>query len=340
MALAYAGVRWSVLGGLTIPEIDQLDNPLVALPSGAARVNAVWVLARYLGLLALPVGLSADYSWGALQLVRSLSSWSALGVGALCLSLGLLILGLAARSRWWALAAGWLAVALLPVANLLLPVGTMMAERLLYLPLAGWAMGLGAVLASRRRAWGGVLILVLGAQTLARGADWSEPRRLYERVLAEYPGNARAWRVFGQEALAAGEAELAAAALERALAAFPGYYEAENDLGIVRYQAGRYEKALTHFRRALRIRPDFAPAWLNAGLAYHKSGDDEAALEAVARAVLSEPEYVKAHYNLGILLLEQGRTAAARTSLQNALRLEPGNAQVLAALARLPGPGQ
>ena len=328
VGLLYLGVRWWVLGGLTVPVVDRLDNPLVTLGPALRLLNATEILFRYLGLLLLPVHLAADYSWSALPLADALWSADALLAGCGLAGLaGLLVVGWRC-APWLGFGLGWFLLALGPVANLLLPIGTIMAERLLYLPAAGFAMGTAALLGnSRRPGWIYLLVLLYAAITVDRVRDWRDDYTLFGQAVRVQPNSARAWSAFGSAALARGEEERGLAALERALEIFPDYYEVYGNLGHFHYGRGEYGKAQEGFEKGIRIRDDYPPLWLNAGLARYRLGDRAGARKALARAIVLDPRYVRAHFDLGVLLLEEGELEEAAQSFANALSLEPDHAQ-------------
>ena len=71
-----------------------------------------------------------------------------------------------------ALGLGWIGIAYLPVANFLFPVGIFVAERTLYLPLAGLALAVGAYLQNLPRRFLavilGTVLLLCGVRTALR----------------------------------------------------------------------------------------------------------------------------------------------------------------------------
>ena len=123
--------RSVVMAGTNGPEFPFVDNPLVAADFWTARLTALKVLARYLGLLVWPARLSADYSYAEIPLARgSASDWAAWLIVAIAVA-GVIAFR---RNRVVLFVVGFAAAAILPTANLLFPIGTIMAERFLYLP--------------------------------------------------------------------------------------------------------------------------------------------------------------------------------------------------------------
>ena len=129
--------RALVLAASPTAEFPFVDNPIVGASFWVGRLTAMKVMARYLWLAIWPVKLSADYSYSEIPLARgSFADWTAWI--AIAIGLGMLVwLWKRSRPAFFFACFGFLN--LLPASNLLFPIGTIMAERLLYLPLAGLA---------------------------------------------------------------------------------------------------------------------------------------------------------------------------------------------------------
>src|SRR5262245_18416846 len=130
-----------------------------------------------LALLVWTRHLVSDYSVDAIPLVRSWSDPRLLaGLTTVASLVGLLLLGWR-RSRPVLLGTSVFVLFLLPAANLLFPAGTLMAERLLYLPSLGICVNAGHLVADVARRGrpalvaGALLTVVLLALGAAR--TWS-----------------------------------------------------------------------------------------------------------------------------------------------------------------------
>ena len=137
--IIYVGMRYAALGMLARPyPPSKLDNILALMPVGGRILGAIGVLGRYFKLLVWPWPLSMDYSFAQIPVEGAEAAlWMAVG------ALGLLGWGYAAwRFRkdmpWVAFGLVVFLGAYLPVSNLLIPMGTIMAERVLYIPSAGF----------------------------------------------------------------------------------------------------------------------------------------------------------------------------------------------------------
>ena len=172
------------------------DNPLVDAGFWEARLTALKVIAKYLGLLFWPAHLSCDYSFAQIPMATgAVSDWLAwLAVAA---AAGAVVL-LYRRSRPLFFLCVMACVTFLPMSNLLFPIGTIMAERFLYLPAIAAAaiVVCGCFALARRAGKPGLapvaLSLILAAciaRTWARNADWHDDLSLMKATLATSPAS-------------------------------------------------------------------------------------------------------------------------------------------------------
>ncbi|HJQ85322.1 MAG TPA: tetratricopeptide repeat protein [Candidatus Binatia bacterium] len=229
-------VRASLYAGLPAAEIPFVDNPLVRADGWSMRLTALAVTARYVWRLVWPVALSPDYSFAQIPVLRWPADVTSSAAVAGVLIVGAIVVGaLAARRRRPDVAffAVLFLVGTLPAASFVRPIGTIMAERLMYLPLVGFAgcvaLGLDALgaLLGRRVAIGllALLLLAYGARTALRNRDWHDEVSLWTAAVRTSPGSFRTHRML---AAALAHAETAPyPSLDRVIA------EAERALAIV-----------------------------------------------------------------------------------------------------------
>ena len=200
------------------------DNPIAIAPLWTGVMTAVKVAGYYLALMIWPARLSCDYSYNEITLVgwtlasgQDPHAWAALAAVA-----GLVAVAAVAwrRDRAVVFFLGFAAAAFLPTSNLLFPIGTIMAERLMYLPLVGMAAAAVLVAASAgrrvsdalpeasRRAAGisaGVAVaLAIGAliaRTVVRNEDWASGRRLWSASAEAAPGSIKVHRALAALAM-------------------------------------------------------------------------------------------------------------------------------------------
>jgi hypothetical protein len=260
---AWALQRASVLEAGGTAEFPFTDNPIVGAGFWQARLTAVQVMWRYIARLAWPVHLSADYSYPQIPLASGTAvDWIA------CL----LLVGGTAAALWQVRTnravlffAGFALLTFLPVSNLLFASGTIMGERLVYLPSAGLAALVAIAitrLATTRAGWRAataftlLLVGLYGARTYARNPDWTSDITLWRATVAASPASAKAHRALA-EALYDSDPSHAnidevIAEADRSVALLDPLPDEQNTFQAFR-QAGAY-----YLDKANRIAPDAA----------------------------------------------------------------------------------
>jgi len=188
-------VRHWVFRGLPWGEIPFIDNPIAWADFWTARLTAIKVIGLDLWLLLWPDRLACDRSYNQIPV----AGWADAGAWLALVVMAAILVAVVARRRgdrlmFWA--AGFFGIALAPVCNLFMPIGTMIGERFLYLPSAGFAIALVALAyrAGRGRlveASLAVLILVYGCRTWVRNAQWTSELTLARADVHTAPGSFR-----------------------------------------------------------------------------------------------------------------------------------------------------
>ncbi len=307
VALGYLGLRIAVVGSLALPTPPPFpDNPLAHV-SWLPRVQtALVVLTEYFSQLALPVHLSADYSFNAIPVVTSKADPRFLLAVALLTALTMGLSVAVRRFPFLLIAACFTVIPLALTANLLFPIGTIKAERLLYLPSFGWCLACGwlAAQAARRRHlwWMAVLALVIagyGARTWTRNRDWRDNFTLFSAAVEASPNSTKA------------------------------HY----NLGVAYDKSGNWDEAMVHLRQALVIQPDSADAAFAIGAIYERKGLDAGALHWYAKAMQFDWRFAKAHLNTGVIRYRRAEYASAEAAFRTGLESEPQNPRLLIGLA-------
>ena len=250
----FGALRASAVGwGRTSPPF--IDNPLAGADIPTRAVNAVLLFGRYVGKMLWPRTLSVEYGFDQLAVVPLLP-WGAIGAVAI---VAVVVVAVVTLHRSGHATAAFL-IAFVPCAfavtgNLAFPIGTIFAERLAYLPLAGLCGLLGLALAAiPNAAWRGALVgLVLvacGSRTIARGGDYRDLAALSEATAAASPRAVKALANAGRTRLRQGRADLAVPLLERAVAIWPDYAKAWGYLAEAYAVSGDEARAADARRRA------------------------------------------------------------------------------------------
>ncbi len=298
-------LRAKALGGFRGAESAIfLDNPAAFEGTVVRLATALWILVRYAGLLLWPARLSSDYSYDAVPVVRSMGDprfW--LGLGFLLLLLAALAVAWR-RSRPIALGIAAFPLFFLPSANFFFPAGTLMAERLAYLPSFGGCLlagQFGAAIArpgARARptllrraaviALASAATVTLGARTWLRNPVWKDNASLALHDVEVMPRSAK---------LQAGA-------------------------GIVLHELGRRDQAEARYRKALEIYPEYAQIHYNLGVLLRDEGRMAEAVEQLVRAAALSPENPRPAHVLTRLVEESAPAEAA--SLCRRILAEPG----------------
>ncbi|MCC6763818.1 MAG: tetratricopeptide repeat protein [Deltaproteobacteria bacterium] len=345
IAAAFVVVRSAVIGRVT-PTTDLLDNPLSALTTVPRLLTAVAVLGLYAFRMVFPLWLSADYSYDQIATVTSPLDPRFLAAVA--------VLGGAAALAWWArrrapavtLGLGILALTFVVVSNLCFTIGTIMGERLAYLPSAGFCLAVAAGLvrlggqadgAERVTArWSpafvgalGVIVALYAARAIERNGVWLDPVRFYATMAGDAPRSARSHRELGTALAAVGRFAEAGAAFDRSLAIKPDDATTLYNLGNALGAEGRFDDAADAYRRAIAQNPSFIRAYENLGNAESMRGDQAAAIAALSRALELAPDSSLTLMNLANTHFRAGAPAEARTAYERALALAPASTEIL-----------
>lgn len=312
VAALYLAVRflWLDLGDPRATT-QPIDNPLLFQALPWSRISALEISFRYVGLLLFPLHLSYDYSLAQIPLIEHAADPRLYGVIAGAVGAVWLLLLCLRRAPAVFFALGFALVTFSIISNLVIGIGTIMAERLLYLPSVGFclALTLGARLALTTRldsraaqrvfvAVFAVLTVFHAVRSFDRNRDWANDRVLALHDLAVSPDSAKI----------------------------------QANAGIVLLRLDRAEEAVVHLRRSIEIFPDNSKAANLLGGALLELGREDEAIEAYEVAVAAQSPKAEALNNLGYLLVERGEVERGLGLLQVALKLAPDEPSILDSL--------
>jgi tetratricopeptide (TPR) repeat protein len=271
--VAMLALRLAALGGHQTAEATiALDNPAAAAGAWPRLATAVWVQLKYALVCVAPRQLVSDYSYDAIPVAHSVFDPR--------VACGFAFLGSLAAAGWWgwrhsrpvALAVVVWSVFFLASANILFPTGTIMAERLAYLPSLGVCLAvghLGAAFAARhgtavamrtRRISvviaAAVLVATYAVRTNARVPDWKDNVSLAMADVAKSPRSAKLQAGAGMVLADAGRAGEAEEHLRRAIAIYPDYAQMHYNLAVLLVRRGARDEAVVHLRRAIELVPE------------------------------------------------------------------------------------
>lgn len=342
----YLGVLWKAQGGhFGAASVAMLDNPLYRLPAQLRVLNALRIGWKYVGLLIFPWKLSCDYSYNGIVLY-----------GDALLNLPAALAALAVFAAWicsiWKrnvigiLAGAIYFIGFAVTSNILTPTGTIMGERLAYLPSAGFCLLLAylcARLEMRHRAAAqaalSVVVLAFGVRSVVRNADWRDNLALYSAAIKVVPNSAKMHAYLGGQYLNRRQFDAARTELQTALSIYPDFPDTMESLALLDSWTGNTADALQLMDRALRMSDrtniNYDYMTVNYAALLMESGRTTEALAVLDREIAEAPSYSRAWSNRAALRYQLGQFAYARTDAETALRLASGNAQAAAVLQKL-----
>lgn len=346
VTLVYVGALWKIQGGhFGAANVSVLDNPLILLPAHLRILNALRIAWKYVGLLFFPAKLSCDYSYNQISLYSD----------ARHLLLPMLAAVAVTASWFWAIAKRSVAyliagciyfVGFAATSNVLTPTGTIMGERLVYFPSAGFCL-LAALawswLASRKKSVAYAILaamaIALAVRTVIRNRDWHDNATLYAAAAEAVPKSAKMRSFRGSVYLGRNQFELARTEFRTALSIYPDYPPAIEALGLLEMRTGNSSAALELMQKALersdRKDIDYDYRAVNLAALQIQIGKLDDALALLNRQIQGSPAYSRAWSNRAVLRLKLQQFPEARSDAEQALRLDAHNTQARAVLDHL-----
>jgi tetratricopeptide (TPR) repeat protein len=314
-------IRQLIVGGRPRLEITQiLNDPFLHASTAEHSATAFACLARYLKLLVWPHPLTTDYYPFHIELCTWSSPLAWLG---LLSTLTLAVLAICAVRKQQPIALPLLLylIPILIVGNLFFSVGTFMAERFLYLPSLGfcWLLALATQRLRTPQLMPALVIVLLigGALTLRRNAQWKNNYTLYVADVATSPrglkSNAGAGAEYLMAAQRSSEPVERKALLEKAVAHLqlvttldPTYLAAAEVLAQAQYEL-EPETGIATYEAIRRANPNRYGVNHRLGRWYQDKARDFAKAVLVFRdALAARPESATAKFNLAVALLSLG----------------------------------
>nr|XP_020754264.1 transmembrane and TPR repeat-containing protein 4 isoform X3 [Odocoileus virginianus texanus] len=340
--LAFGGagvlyVRWKIMG-TGPPAFTEVDNPASFADSMLVRaINYNYYYSLNAWLLLCPWWLCFDWSMGCIPLIKSVGDWRVIALAALwfCL-IGLICQALCSednhKRRILTLGLGFLIIPFLPASNLFFRVGFVVAERVLYLPSAGYCMLLTfglAVLSKHTKKKKLIAALILGIlflntlRCVVRSGEWRSEDQLFRSALSVCPLNAKVHYNVGKNLADKGNQTAAIRYYREAVRLNPKYVHAMNNLGNILKERNELQEAEELLSLAVQIQPDFAAAWMNLGIVQNSLKRFQAAEQSYRTAIKHRRKYPDCYYNLGRLYADLNRHVDALNAWRNATVLKP-----------------
>ncbi|HEV2520816.1 MAG TPA: hypothetical protein VGT24_00430 [Candidatus Acidoferrales bacterium] len=346
LTVLYLGLLWKVQGGrFGQPGIAMADNPLAYLPAHWRILNALRVAWKYAALQSYPRVLACEYSFNQIPVYRDWRHTLPAAIAAAAV-IGVWIWAVRRGQTTPALAGAIYFGGFAATANILLPTGTIMAERLAYLPSAGFCLLLAFGWNWIRKkqgmlAWGllAAAVLALSVRTVIRNRDWKDNFALYSSAVRAVPNDAKMHANLAGEYFKRNQLDLAVGEYRIALRINPDSPDTLASYSMLEYRLGNYQAAGAMMEEALsrsgrnNLNYDFIV--VNFAEILMKTNHADGALEYLDREIAEAPGYAPAWATRAGLHYQQAEFVAARSDAEKALRLNPGDTQARDILQRL-----
>jgi protein O-mannosyl-transferase len=322
VVLIYLVLRRAVVGAWTGPQTPPIDNPMSGMGLFQRLPMVLDVSGRYLSLLFWPDRLSIDYSASVLTFVRGVTIYAVFGAAAL---VALLLLAIRRHRNLIGWGAGFALLTFALTSNLPFVIGTIMAERLLYLPSAGLILVVVSAMAALAR---GMAVEARSVDATAASPPSVTPLNTRRRSLtgAVLPAFlvvvvvACCFRTWHRNQDYRNDVTLFTAALRTA----PASPKIRTNLALWLYKANRYEEAITQARAALRLEPNIRDARDIVASSLEILGRTDESIGFLKSELTHDPEDRFSRAHLQELLRAAGRQAEADSIMRAGQRVRGG----------------
>ncbi len=355
ISLFYLWIRFSVR-----------KNPLevsVGYIKGSIAINfmtMVKILASYIKLMFLPVHLNADYTIAPVLYAFDTSFIISV---ILLVAIGIIIFKFinttisfpdSSRDRIYILFMLCFFISLLPVLNIV-PIGHIMAERYLYLPVAGFCAIIGGLLLCRfpvykqqeeqsENIYNIHDPVSCGLQVAIPKAErYREPNKIRnsDSGFSEIPERTSVkyaiiipliliicvlftTRTFLRNRDWKNEYTFWTKILKEQ----PQNYDAHNNLGNYFYKQGKLDRAISELETAVRLKKNYPEGHNSLGTMYIDKGFIDKAISEYAEAIKYKPVFPQAYYNLGNAYIKKGLVDDSIIFFKKAIDMGMYNPQV------------
>lgn len=342
--LFYTGLAasWLVLAGL------MWSNPRTPGTGFASTLTSPWqyllnqsvLITRYLWLVIWPQALVLNYGWLTPTTLGAV-------LPSLLFIIVLVVAAVVALVRWprAGFLAAWCVITLAPASSFVPVASEVGAERRMYLPLAALVVlavvGVMHLLLRRVPARRGlmpaailsVIVIALGARTIARAEDYRSALAMAQTVVDRWPSGA-AEHMLGTELVKAGRRDEGIVLLQRAA---PTYPPAGFELGLQLLAAGRYGESIAALRTFVDREPHLTytrDALGQIADAYFAQQDFPHAVTAYRTYLQRKPGDPAALGNLAIALMATGQADDGIAAFRGAAQANPQDLQARLNLTR------
>jgi tetratricopeptide (TPR) repeat protein len=206
------------------------------------------------------------------------------------------------------------------VSNFFVTIGTILGERLLYLPMVGFVIFVGAILSwlvslaqERRYVYAGVAIVLglCGVQTIIRSSDWRNDVTLFLAAVHDGNRSAKVYYNLGVGYRKQKRFDKAIEAFERVVEQKPDEPDSWKYLGIVYAEKGQHAKAAGVYEVAVKLDSTQVDLWKRLGGQREALEDWERAERMYARALALADDDTDLHFSMARMCRRINRPACA-----------------------------
>jgi tetratricopeptide (TPR) repeat protein len=317
--------KWWV-GGFADLKMQIQHNPIAFAEGQEKWLTIFYIHFQYLWLQLWPAQLSCDYSMACIPMVETITDPRNLLTLATYVGLGVFLVLSLRSSHWHAVllvSLSWYIVPFIPASQVLFQPGTVIAERVLYLPsigicfLASWVL-----FAAWRKGFINkkvflavclFILLAYSARTLVRNRDWHSQVALFKSASSVCPGSGKARYNYAAELEMSFFEEQAEEQYELSAAVSHSYTSSFGRLGKIWLKRGNLTKALEYYSAIINREPKLYHefAWHDTSYILWQLGDIEKAITFYQFSSSITPKgdalVGDAETNLGCLYLSLGK---------------------------------
>ncbi|GEM_PF-1452101 len=293
--LLYSLLRFQALGVKYFAGTNAYSffNPIKDADFFSGLWTAFKVLYLYVQKTIFLTYFSSDYSYNQIPIVENLwRSWEALA--GILIFIVLIYILIAKRSTLAGIGSVIFLSSYLVVSNMIIKIGTIMAERLFYLPSLGLVLILSDAGAGIFKKYpkiklfliAGLLILIIiyGAQIIKGNNIWVSEKTLFENAYNQAPNSV---------------------------------VNISNKASLL-LREGKKQEALEKIRQAIEIEPKNSTALHLAGQTYISLGDKRSAERLWKDAIAAQADYLYPYLSLGVMYYGEGNFTAGESILSQA----------------------
>ena len=296
----YGLMRFAALGKYFLSnDATTVYNPIKFAPSLSGFWTSFKVFYLYLEKTFWPLPFSSDYSFNQIPLITNpFSSFQSLaGMAIFAFLVWILI---KKKNNAIGLAVAVFLFSYFIISNWVFKIGTIMGERLFYLPSFGLILIIGMVVdvwllkIKNAKLFLIPLVVVLtlyGGIIIQRNKAWLNEQNLFASAYASAPNSAVNMTNMAYLSYIKKDYQDSQKHLEDVLAIAPNHVPTLNLIGQVYKKLGEYQKAEESWKRAIELRDDYLRAYLSLGILYYESGYPKSAEYILTKAVEIYPRW-------------------------------------------------